>query len=344
MNIQPLKRQMTALDREAIFQDLVARFAGLKSWRAGRSFIVNGDSLDLLSKIPDKSVNLIVTDPPYHSTKKKNITGDRNFDSDSDFLEWMNLYFKQFKRILAPNGSLYIFCSSAMAPYLYVDLAGEFTMHNTIAWSKPNRPGYDGWKQKMNKTALRSWYPHSERIIFCSPAYDGNLKRSFLGQYLREIRQQCGMTSNELTYRVGAFGKVNNGGAVSNWETGRNVPSRDQWARIATALLATGRIDFVLPYEDAVRAFNVDPEEEFTDIWDFENVRQYKGKHPAEKPMDLLQHIIRTSSYENDIVLDCFMGSGSTLRAARALGRFGIGLEIEADWCGYAATALQAAG
>jgi site-specific DNA-methyltransferase (adenine-specific) len=210
-----------------------------------------------------------------------------------------------------------------------------------ITWTKPNEPGYDGWRQKMKKTALRRWYPHTERIIFAAPAAEGNLKRAPFGHFLKNCRKQCGLTSNKLTEMTGAFGKINNGGAVSNWETGRNIPSREQYSKICTAFYSTGHISLMPTYEDVIRAFNVDPKEPFIDAWDFMNVRQYGGKHPAEKPQDMLRHIIRTSSYEGDVVLDCFAGSGSTLVAAASLGRRAIGIEIEDRWVSYAAQFIR---
>ena len=90
-------------------------------------------------------------------------------------------------------------------------------------------------------------------------------------------------------------------------------------------------------YEDVVRAFNIDPKDYYIDIWDHLNVRQYKGKHPAEKPLDLLELIIRTSTYEGDIVLDAFSGSGATLVAASNLSRRSIGMEIDDHWIRYSA-------
>lgn len=80
---------------------------------------------------------------------------------------------------------------------------------------------------------------------------------------------------------------------------------------------------------------------EFTDVWTFENVRQYRGKHPAEKPVDLLKHAINATTYPGDIVLDCFAGSGSTGVAALELERKSILFEIEEKWSNYAADKMQ---
>lgn len=65
-----------------------------------------------------------------------------------------------------------------------------------------------------------------------------------------------------------------------------------------------------------------------TDVWDFKVVQPYPGKHPCEKPLDMMRDIIKTSSQPNDIVLDTFVGSGSTAIAAVELGRQFIGCEM----------------
>ncbi len=69
----------------------------------------------------------------------------------------------------------------------------------------------------------------------------------------------------------------------------------------------------------------------FTDIWQFSAVQYYEGKHPCEKPADLLQHIITTSSRDGQVILDPFMGSGSTGKVAYRLGRQFIGVELEEE-------------
>ena len=100
----------------------------------------------------------------------------------------------------------------------------------------------------------------------------------------------------------------------------------------STEFLETGKIKELPPYEDVIRPFNVNKDVEFTDVWDFYSVRPYKGKHPAEKPLDMLEHCIQSSSYEEDIVLDCFAGSGSTAVSALLNNRKTISVELDKDW------------
>ncbi|MFA5313924.1 MAG: DNA methyltransferase, partial [Methanomassiliicoccales archaeon] len=101
------------------------------------SIIICGDSLQLLKKIPNHSIALIITDPPYHSTKKKNIIGDTSFGKDIEYVEWMREYASEWKRILKPNGSVFCFCASAMSAQLQIMFADFFNVLSEITWTKP---------------------------------------------------------------------------------------------------------------------------------------------------------------------------------------------------------------
>ncbi|MEP7126243.1 MAG: site-specific DNA-methyltransferase [Byssovorax sp.] len=297
-----------------------------------RAAVVRGDSLQLLKRIPDASVSLILTDPPYHSTKKANIYGDKAFSEDREYLSWMRAFAAEWQRILRPNGALYLFCAAAMSAQLEVMLSEFLRPLSHITWTKPNEPGFDGWKGKMSKEALRRWYPHSERLLFLEQATAGRGRRSTLGQLLRETRLAAGLSGHQLTEMTGEYRAVNHGGAISNWETGRNIPSREQYQKLSNVLEATGRVGVMPAYEDVVRPFHMNGDLEYTDVWNFPSVRPYEGKHPAEKPLEMLRHIIEASTYPGDLVLDCFAGSGATAVAAMACNRRTVAIEIEGAW------------
>lgn len=309
------------------------------------ALVCMGDSLHLLRRLPDQSVSLIVTDPPYHSTKKGNIYNDTAFQEDEHFLEWMEQYTVEWRRILKRSGTLYLFCSAQMSARLEVMIAKYLRPFNHITWTKPNEPGYDGWKGKMKKEALRNWYPHSERILVFEHGGYGTweaYRRSPMGEFLLECRQRAGITTIQLTELIGEYGKVNHGGAVTNWEAGRNIPSRDQYRKLVGALAEYG-VTGMLDYNDLIRPMIVSKDVEFTDVWNFMSVRPFKGKHPAEKPQDMLMHIIQASSYPGDIVLDCFAGSGSTGVTALRLGRRTVCIELDEQWVKRAAKEITEA-
>jgi site-specific DNA-methyltransferase (adenine-specific) len=327
--------------REEDFQGIALALGAFVQLASPRALLAEGDSLALLRSIPSHTISLILTDPPYHATKKSNIYGDTAFEEDQHYLDWMAQYAVEWKRVLRPNGSLFCFCASEMAARLEVMFSEAFNVLSHVVWTKPNEPGFDGWKGKMKKEALRQWYPHSERIIFAEPACEGNLHRSPFADFLRETRRKAGLSTNEVAELIGAYGRVNHGGAVSNWEAGRNIPSREQYAKMSGALFATGKIDPMPPYEDVVRPFMVDGSIEFTDVWTFPSVRPYKGKHPAEKPLAMLEHAIEATTFPGDIVLDCFGGSGSTAHAALKHGRRSVSIEIEPQWVTAIAERIQ---
>ena len=110
-------------------------------------------------------------------------------------------------------------------------------------------------------------------------------------------------------------------GAGINWMPGAWTPSHE-W------LLLFARHDFQIR----------DDCESRSDVWDI--APHKSGAHIAPFPQALAERCIRSATDDRDIVLDPFMGSGTTLRAAKDLGRKAIGIEIEERYCEIAANRL----
>ena len=80
------------------------------------------------------------------------------------------------------------------------------------------------------------------------------------------------------------------------------------------------------------------------DIWRHEPVNYTKPRyHQSQKPIELMEHMIKNSSVEGDTVLDCFMGSGTTCIAALNLGRKFIGYELDEKYFDIAQKRITAA-
>ena len=62
------------------------------------------------------------------------------------------------------------------------------------------------------------------------------------------------------------------------------------------------------------------------------NKEKEYGKHPTQKPEELIEHFVKTLSNEGDVVLDCFMGSGTTGVVCKRLGRNFIGIELDKNY------------
>ncbi|MFM8009072.1 MAG: DNA-methyltransferase, partial [Dolichospermum sp.] len=107
--------------------------------------------------------------------------------------------------------------------------------------------------------------------------------------------------------------------------TGNNIlaqiPTKEMWEKLQVIL------QFTHPYEDIAPVFNI--EMGITDVWRDIDFYQEERYHPTQKPIKLIERIIKASSHENMIVLDPFMGSGSTALACLNLNRHYIGIERE---------------
>ena len=81
------------------------------------------------------------------------------------------------------------------------------------------------------------------------------------------------------------------------------------------------------------------------DVWQFSHVHYCAAErlpHPTQKPEALIERIVRASSSPGDVVLDPFLGSGTTARVASVLGRASLGIEINPDYIEMTQTRLKA--
>jgi len=315
--------------------------------------VIQGDCRDVLKMLPDNSVDLICTDPPYFAVKGKSDDfewWDRQWDKPTEFLKWLDSIAEQWQRILKPNGSLYCFASPRMAARVEVMLGERFNVLNRITWEKPP---FSTKAEMFVKEDLRAFFPASESIIFCEHYGADNAAKGEAGYwskcgelrgfvfeplraYLDGERSRGGIDKCEIN-RILGFSPTP-GGMASRHYFSRSqwwLPTPEHYAKLQQAFpgyFTREYEDLRREYEDLRRPFSVTAEVPYTDVWTFPTVQAYPGKHPCEKPSVMLEHIISASSRPDGVVLDCFAGSGSTLVAAKQLGRQYIGIEIDPHW------------
>jgi len=313
--------------------------------------IYNIDALDLLKSLKDKSVNLVLIDPPYFNVmktdwKQRKHEWDNQWESLEDYISWISNIGKEIKRILKDNGSFYIFADDKVCAYIQVELDKTFTLLNSITWVKPNNLTIKGWN------VYRSYAPITEKILFYSNEWDissgkmiadkildENLKpNNKFAQYLQEEFKRAGVSNKQIAKlfpsRTGGLT-----GCVSNWLNGDNIITEEQYLKIRKYLndeylkkeyedlkkeyeyLKKEYEDLKKEYEDLRRYFN--PKANFTDVWTFNIMggKESLGVHPTQKPLAIIRRIIETSSKEGDIIVDCFVGSGTTAVACKQLNR-----------------------
>ena len=321
-----------------------------------------GDCLAILPTLPDNSVDLILTDPPYY--KVKGDAWDRQWATTTKYLAWLDKVLAEFARVLRPNGSLYLFASPQMAARVECLVGTRFAVLNRITWRKA-----EGRHKAACKADLRSFFPASEAIIFAEHLGADNIAKGEAGygakcdelrgfifeplrKYLEDARKAAGIDKIAINTACGF--SASPGGMASRHYFSRSqwwLPTEDHYLaiqRLAPTHFTRAYEDLRKEYEDLRkeyeslrRPFQVTADVPYTDVWDFPTVSHYKGKHPCEKPQDLLRHIITASSLPGAVVLDTFMGSGSTGEAALALNRKFIGIELDPAWVAKAAKRLE---
>lgn len=287
--------------------------------------IFHGDCREILPTLGP--VDLVLTDPPYNGVLAED--WDNQWENDADFLAWLDGVFGLLAELLADNGTAYVFSGTRLAPRVETLLAARFRVIANAVWDKGVVRG--GTSSGIDIASLRTyWAAGTERVVVA----ESLCNTSTLGGYLRDEFARAGVTNRQI---AALFPSKTGGltGCVRNWLLGLNFPTTEQYETIRR-LLGPGFLR--REYDDLRRHFYLTERDQWRDIWRFPIVRN--RQHPAQKPLALMSQIVRVSSREGDTILDPFIGSGTTLRAAKDLGRKAIGIEIEEKYCEIAAKRL----
>lgn len=320
--------------------------------------LINADCLQYVASLPDNSIDLIVTDPPYFKVKPNG--WDNQWNGDADYLRWLDMCLAQFWRVLKPNGSIYLFCGHRLSADTELLMRNRFNILNHIIWAKPS-----GRWNGCNKESLRAYFPSTERVIFAEH-YSGPYKPDECAEhcnstkqnvmaplidYFRNARTALGVTTKQIADATGKKNMASHWFGVSQWQ----LPNEVDYLKLQTLFTQIGIAkhqnseldkphhqlvamwkslnrkysELLEEYKNLRRHFSVSVTVPYTDVWTHKPVQFYPGKHPCEKPADMLRQIINASSRPGDMVADFFMGSGSTVKAALELGRRAIGVELE---------------
>ena len=225
---------------------------------------MKGDCLELMKTIPDGSIDLILTDPPYATTKNK-------WDSVVPF----EPMWEQLKRIIKPKGVIVLF---AQTPFDKILGASNIDMlRYEWVWFKNRPTGHLNSKFAPLKS-------HENILVFTkgSTSFVKNTKNSSV--YNPQGLVAC-LKVNKRTRGNGNYDEVNN--KMENVALFENYPK-------------------------SVLSFKVEV-----------------GLHPTQKPVDLLEYLIKTYTNEGETVLDFTAGSFSTGVASLNTNRKFVGVEME---------------
>jgi len=229
-----------------------------------------GDCLELLKDIPDGSVDLILTDPPYGTIAS---AWDKTVSAE---LMWAEL-----KRIIKPNGCIALFGSEPFSTLLRVSNIEQYKYD--WYWLKNKVTGFTQAKKKPMKN-----------LELISIFTDGTTVHA-------------SQSKNRMTYNpqglVSCDKKMTNGDSKFGTINGKRPSHKKEYTQSFTNY--------------PKMTLNFDGEQ---------------GYHPTQKPVPLLEYLIKTYTDEDETVLDFTMGSGSTGVACVNTNRKFIGVELDPDY------------
>ena len=295
--------------------------------------LYHGDCLELMKNIPDKSINLVIIDPPYNIAKAD---WDK-WKTGEEYINFMGKVFTECQRVLKENGSFYFFHNDfeQMAELQHwMKNNTKFIFKQMLVWNKrfdgSKRKGFfDGFIEVEN---LRNYQKMAEYCLYYTFQDETGLNRiktdlnnfRSLRQYFEEYQEALGMTKKEIIGRIGQKADHCFRWKSSQWD----MPTKETYEELSRfplkhKFLRKEYEDLRKEYEDLRYTFN--NQKQNHSIMNYEVPK--KSGHITPKPVELLEYLIKTSSNEGEMVLDNCMGSGSTGIACINTNRRFIGIE-----------------
>jgi len=321
---------------EVLYQDYNGAITCVeKQHKNHENKFIFGDNLYVLRellKTHRKKINLIYIDPPFGTGQDFNSIEEENAYSDklidSAFLDFLRKRLIILRELLSENGSIYLHIDKKIGHYVKIMMDEIFGYNNFIN---------DITRIKCNpKNFSRNAYGnYSDMILFYAKQRDKNIWNNITEVMSEEKRIQLFPKKHPIygyytTNPIHAPGKTKDGDTGKEWK-GIMPPKGRHWRysrEVLTNLDNSGLIEWsengnprkiVLASEH--KGFKVQ------DVWEFKDKGLSYTDYPTQKNFEMLERIILNSSNEDSIVLDCFAGSGSTLKVANNLNRSWIGID-----------------
>lgn len=244
-----------------------------------------GDCVEVIQTLDDESVDLVFADPPYNIKK-----ADWDyFDSQKEYVDWLEGWIKEAARILKPTGSLYVCGFSEIVADIKSPAMKYFDHCRWIIW------------HYKNKASLANDWGRSHESIL----------------HFRKTKKH--------TFNVDAV-------RIPYSEHTLKYPEHPQ---AVTSQYGNGKQHYWEPNPDGAKPKDV------LEIPTTCNGMHEKTDHPTQKPEELLRKILLASSNEGDVILDPFLGSGTTAVCAEQLKRKWIGCDLSEEYLGWAVNRIE---
>jgi len=306
--------------------------------------LIQGDCLIESDKIESGSVDLILTDLPYGNMKNAPSTWDKS-KTEWDTTIHPKKVFEIANRILRKNGKMILFSQEPYTTKLITEAIPNVPFSYRGVWEKDNFANALG----VNK----SWVSFTEDVLVFSKRNDkwDRDDKSELREYFYNILNKYGESKIfELIKKEGRYKDDRSIKAHLAIKFGNNNTRFDLMDEKLFNFLSDNGVEFsknytelkeiYLKHRDKLKQELNDKYPSTFNLWEGNkyksNILKYKkdydGHHPTQKPVLLLEDLIKTFSNENDLVVDLTMGSGSTGVAAKNLNRSFIGIEQDPNY------------
>lgn len=330
--------------------------------------IIQGDCIEEMRNLPDKSVNLVCIDPPYNiakdewdklGIKKKGYGGNRENTYGEHYFNWMSDVFVEIERVLKDNGSFFFFHNDFRMTALLdmkIQEKTDFVLKNHIIWNKrfegsPKKGFLDGYVVKSGLTSFNKMYEYIMFYTF-NNSWKIKDKRIELDVKQTDISREI-LSKTYFTYEVESKPDKTFRISVSTEEEAKeHLKNKDiEYTNLTKcggkmtgwySNIETGK-NYVtretikpiqkhlgLTYDDIVPKFY--NQKLHHCVWNYD-LDSKKIGHLTPKPVSLLENIILHTTDENDIVLDCFAGSSSLALACINQNRKYIMIEKDEKYC-----------
>lgn len=300
-----------------------------------------GDCLDEIKKLPEKSVDIVITSPPYNINLKYNKYKDKK--PRIQYLEWIYDIFLEIKRILKDNGHIFLNMGyTNKDPWISMEVALKlkplFNLQNNITWVKSisltnNANDTHGHFKPIN--SKRYITPTNEQIYHFTK--NGNIPVDRLAVGV-PYKWKCNMKRRTPKKMKEIWKKLD------ELNLPRNKPEDMKL-----------NPEIINLYDELdklnIKKNKVKPDKrckgntwfiQYTTI----NSKAQKGYHPATYPEGLVEHCIKLSGIKEGCIFDPFIGSGTTLKVAKKMNDInnynltGIGIDIDDKYIEYCSTTI----
>ena len=312
--------------------------------------LILGDNLEILKKLDSESVDLIYLDPPFFSNRNYEVIwGDegevRSFKDRwsggvDHYIAWLKERVAEMHRILKPTGSIFLHCDWHANAYIRVDILdkifGYGNFRNEIIWKRKHGRGESNSKSFKfgtstdtiffySKSSGNSAITFNSQFSFEDEDYNQYLESTFRyfdenGRKYRIDNLASPSFRANLIYEYKGYKPPKNGWAISK----DKMELWDTQGKLHFPKDINGRIQRKR-YLDEVQGKPIQ------NIWD--DIKQIESRtneaigYPTQKPESLIKRIINCASNEKDIILDPFVGGGTTVAVADKLNRQWIGID-----------------